>query len=112
MSKALELALAQKAAGKTFTAIGKEIDMSRSTVSLWMRGKYDCGTEAVEALVLNAYDRRICPADGDEKKPEQCRRIALRPRPHGFPDAESLWICCQSCPHKPNEIKTLKGDSK
>lgn len=47
----------------------------------------------------------ICPDDGREKLPAQCRRIALAPRPYGFPDAESLWQTCQTCPHKPEGTK-------
>ena len=44
-------------------------------------------------------------ASGDLVRCDQCQRIALAPRPHGFPDAESLWQTCQTCPHKPEAAK-------
>lgn len=57
-------------------------------------------SDKLATAVIKAYDRRICPHDGAEKTPQHCR-VALRPRPYGFPDAETLWLCCQGCPHKP-----------
>ena len=102
MTDALDLARAQLAAGKSKQQIALEIGYSRSTVSVWMRGLYGAKGDEVAAAVRQAYDRRICPDDGREKTPEHCQRIALRPRPHGFPDAESLWLCCQTCPNHPH----------
>lgn len=101
MSKALQLCLAQTFAGKSKTQIAADIGYSRPAVSRYMAGTYGSGVEKVEAAIIKAYDRRICPVDGEEKAPAHCRRVALRPRPHGFPDAESLWITCQTCSHKP-----------
>lgn len=101
MTDALDLARAQLAAGKSKQRIALEIGYSRSTVSVWMRGVYIAEGARVAAAVRQTYDRRLCPDDGREKTPEHCQRIALRPRPHGFPDAESLWLCCQTCPHPP-----------
>ena len=111
MTKALALAQAQLAAGKSRQQIADEIDMSRTAVSRWLSGQYGAGTDAIDARVRQAYDRRICPDDGGEKTPEHCRRIALRPRPNGFPDAESRWLCCQTCAHKPTD-PLLTGASK
>lgn len=105
MSKALALALAQKAAGKNIQQIADEVVYSRPALSRYLSGTYGDGVEKIEAAILKAYDRRICPDDGEEKRPEQCQRIASVPRPHGFPDAESLWVVCQTCPHKPEVSK-------
>lgn len=107
MSKAMDLAQAQLAAGHTKQAIANDIGYKRTAVSLYMRGKYCEGVAKIEAAIVKRYDRRICPSDGEEKQPAQCQRIALRPRPSGFPDAETLWVCCQACPHKP-----LPGEAK
>lgn len=97
----MELALALVAAGKTRQQIALEIGYSRPAVSRYLSGSYGAGVEDLEAALLKRYERRLCPCDGEEKPPAQCRRIALRPRPHGFPDAETHWIACQTCPHKP-----------
>lgn len=80
--------------------VAERLGISRTQVSLVLNGKY-ASPKKIAALVLAAFDRRICPHDQQEKQPDQCKRIALRPRPHGFPDAETLWLCCQTCPHKP-----------
>lgn len=104
MSKALELAFAQIGAGKSRQKIADEIGYSRPAVSRYLSGTYGEGVVQIEAAILKRYDRRICPHDGEEKKPEQCRRVALRPRPAGFPDAETLWLACQTCQHKPKGV--------
>lgn len=102
MSKAMELVFEQIAAGKTKQQISLDIGYSRPAVSRYMSGTYGDGLAKIEAAIIKRYDRRICPSDGEEKQPAQCQRIALRPRPSGFPDAETLWVCCQTCAHKPN----------
>lgn len=100
-SKAMDLVFSQIGAGKSKAKIGEEIGYSRPAVSRYMSGTYGESVTAIEAAILKAYDKRVCPHDQEEKQPDQCRRIALRPRPHGFPDAEERWLACQSCPHKP-----------
>ena len=107
MSKAMELVFEQIAAGKTKQQISLDIGYSRPAVSRYMSSTYGEGLAKIEAAIVKRYDRRICPSDGEEKQPAQCQRIALRPRPSGFPDAETLWVCCQTCQHKP-----LPGEAK
>lgn len=68
-------------------------------------------SDKLALAVLKAYDRRTCPVDGEEKTPAHCRRVAFRPRPYGFPDADALWQACQTCPHKP-EPNNPKGEPK
>lgn len=103
MSTPLARALieAQLAAGKSQTAIAADIGYSRPAISQYLAGDYGAAVRKIEAAIVRRYDRRICPDDGQEKTPEHCARIALRPRPYGFPDAENLWTTCQSCDHKP-----------
>ncbi len=101
-SKARNLVLKKLADGVTKAQIAREIGYGPSAVSLYVSGSYIASVDKIEAAILRAYDRRICPQDGQEKAPRQCLRIALAPRPHGFPDADSLWQACQSCPHKPS----------
>lgn len=108
-TKAMQICLDQIRAGKTRAWIGKEIGVSRPHVSRYLLGHYeDEGAAKIEAALIKRFDRRICPHDGEEKQPAQCLRIVLRPRPHGFPDAESLWVCCQICPHKPTPPEASK----
>lgn len=102
-SKAWAYVQEQLAAGKTQTRIAEEIGYSRPAVTRYLDGDYGARVGRIEAAILTCYDRRICPEDGQEKPPEHCRRVAWRPRPTGFPDAESLWLTCQTCPHKPTQ---------
>ena len=101
MTHARQLIDEQIQAGKSQTAIAAEIGYSRPAISQYLAGDYGAAVRKIEAAIVRRYDRRICPDDGQEKTPEHCARIALRPRPYGFPDAENLWVTCQSCPHKP-----------
>ena len=101
MTHARQLIDEQIKAGKSQTAIAAEIGYSRPAISQYLAGDYGAAVRKIEAAIVRRYDRRICPDDGQEKTPEHCARIALRPRPYGFPDAETLWLTCQGCPHKP-----------
>lgn len=101
MNLARQLINEQLAAGKSQTAIAAEVGYSRPAISQYLAGDYGAAVGKIEAAIVRRYDRRICPDDGQEKTPEHCARIALRPRPYGFPDAETLWLSCQGCPHKP-----------
>lgn len=103
ISKALQLCLDQLHAGRTRAWIAKEIGCGASHIRRYMLGHYEGKAAALETKIVARFDRRICPHDGQEKQPVQCQRVALRGRPHGFPDAENLWLACQACPHKPKE---------
>lgn len=108
-SKAMGILLRLLADGRLKKDIAREIDYSRPAVSRYLLGSYGAEVGKIEAAILRRYDSRICPHDGEEKLPAHCQRIAFRPRPHGFPDAESLWLCCQTCPHKPAPIEGEKA---
>lgn len=101
-SKAMQLCHDQLRAGKTRAWIAGEVGYGAAHIRRYMLGHYEgqACTKLEDAIVAR-FERRICPHDGQDKKPEQCQRIALRGRPHGFPDAETLWLACQACPHKP-----------
>ncbi|MBL8395942.1 MAG: helix-turn-helix transcriptional regulator [Candidatus Accumulibacter sp.] len=101
LTRARQLLDEQIKAGKTQTALAAEIGYSRPAISQYLAGDYGAAVRKIEAAIVRRYDRRLCPDDGQEKPPEHCARIALRPRPYGFPDAETLWLTCQTCPHKP-----------
>lgn len=104
-SPAMVLVQAQLADKKTRVWIAAEIGFSDSHVRRYLLGHY-AGTKSlinIEKAIVKRFDRRICPHDGLEKQPVQCQRVAFRARPYGFPDAETLWLACQTCPHKPQQ---------
>lgn len=87
--------------GITHKRIAEAIGYSRCAVTMWLAGTYAGRSRRIEAAYMDKFAERTCPHDGEVKLPVQCRRVALRPRPAGFPDAESAWLACQTCPHKP-----------
>lgn len=104
VSKAMQLCLDQLRAGRTRAWIAGEVGYGASHIRRYLLGHYSgMACTKLEDAIVKRFDRRICPHDGQEKLPAQCQRIALRPRPHGFPDAETLWLTCQTCPHKPKQ---------
>lgn len=105
MSHALNLTQAQLAAGKTRQQIAIEIGYSRPAVSRYMSGSYGDGIEKLEAAILKVYDRRDCPHTGEAIAPEVCQKKALGPKPFGGAERRTWWLCCQTCPHKPEVMK-------
>lgn len=103
ITKAMQLCLDQLRAGRTRAWIAAQLGVGASHIRRYILGHYEGKAHKLEAAIVSRFDRRICPHDGEEKQPAQCQRIALRRQPHGFPDAESLWKCCQTCPHNPKE---------
>lgn len=104
MSRAREIALAQRASGKFIQQIADEIGYSRTAVSLYINGKYKADPQPIETAVLKAYDRHDCPYTREVIAPEVCRRKALAAEPFGGSERRRWWLACQSCPHKP-EVK-------
>ncbi|SIQ95427.1 hypothetical protein SAMN05421829_108132 [Aromatoleum tolulyticum] len=103
MSPAQVLLRAQRAAGKTLTQIAAEIGYSRTAVSLYQGGKYDRDAARLEAAIVRAYDRRVCPHLGESVEPELCVRKALAPKPFGGSARLTWWMRCQGCAHRPEE---------
>lgn len=101
VTKAMQLVLDQLRAGKTRAWIAGEIGVSACHIRRYVLGHYAGKAKKIEEAIVKRFDRRICPYDGTEKQPIQCERTALRGRPHGFPDAENLWLTCQTCAHRP-----------
>lgn len=105
MSTAAELFQAQVTEGKSLQQISDEIGYSRTTVSLYNSGQYRAGLAALEAAIVKTYDKRLCTHTGELIEPPTCERKALSPKPFGGSARLAWWICCQSCPHKPEPKK-------
>jgi hypothetical protein len=105
VSRALDIAFEQVAAGKSRQQIAIDIGYSRPAVSRFMSGTYGKGLDKIEAAILKAYDKRDCPHTGEAIASEICRKKALAPKPFGGTARLVWWSTCQTCPHKP------KGDA-
>ena len=101
MSRALELAFTQIAAGKSRQQIAVAIGYSRPAVSRYMSGTYGESVASIEAAIIKAYDRHECPHTGDQVESGLCRKKALGPKPFGGSARQVWWAACQTCSHKP-----------
>lgn len=74
---------------------------TRSTLSLYLRGKYPAGAAAIEAALRPLMTRRACPFLTKEITADDCHSRQGRPKPlqrNGSMYAH--WLACQQCPHK------------
>jgi hypothetical protein len=96
--RAFDLATAAaKATSKQ--AVANEIGYTRTSVSLYLGGKYPASPEKLEEAILARYDRYPCPHTGEEISGPDCHRRASAPRPFGGRAKEANWLACQSCQH-------------
>lgn len=80
-------------------AVALEIDYSRTTISMYLAGKYGAGVEKLEAAIRARYDRYRCHHTGQEISGPDCTRRASAPRPFGGRAKAAKWLVCQSCQH-------------
>lgn len=96
--KALLAAAVEKT---SITQVAAKLDVSRTTISLVMGGKYPARTDRIAAKVLDIYARLICPHTGIDISHAECRATATGATPTSSPQAMRQWRACQGCAHKP-----------
>lgn len=84
-------------------ALGTELGVSRTMISLVASDKYPGSLAAFAKRVVAAYDRYPCTFSGQDVTPLVCADIALRQAPTSSPREMRLWRTCQSCAHKPTK---------
>jgi len=80
-------------------AVADELGVSRTAISLVMRGKYPASTDKIEALVMDTYSRVDCPHLGESIPITECKRHCSENAPTSSPRAMRLWRACQACPN-------------
>lgn len=80
--------------------VADTLDISRTTVSLIVNGKYPAKTDKIAALVMDTYGRVQCPHLNAEISNNECRLHHSAEVPTSSPRAMRHWKACQSCPHK------------
>lgn len=83
------------------------LDVSRTTVSLVLSGKYPGKTDRVAARVLKAFGELTCTHTGERISMTVCVSYANRRAPLNNPMELSHWRTCRNCPLRP-----IKGVSK
>lgn len=81
----------------SMTVVATELDVSRTTISLVLAGKYGAKTDRVAARVLEVYGRVMCPFLAIEISHETCRKHASSSVPTSSPRAMRHWKACQTC---------------
>lgn len=86
-------------ASSSITAVADKLDISRTSISLVLSGKYPASTNKISAKVLDLYARLTCPHTHIEITHGECRTLATRRVPTSSPQAMRYWRACQSCEH-------------
>lgn len=87
--------------------VARELDLSRTTISLVLSEKYPGKTDRVAARVLRVFGQVKCMHTAELVTPTVCLDFAARRPPVNNPLALTHWRACQTCPRRP-----VKGDSK
>ncbi len=86
--------------GATIQAVADKLDLSRTTISLVLDGKYPAKTDRIAARVLDVYARHTCTHTGAEITHAECRALATSAVPTSSPQAMRHWRACQCCENK------------
>lgn len=96
---------AAEAHERGIAGVAEELDVSRTSISLVLSGKYPAKTDKIEARVLQTYARVACPHLIETITIHICRSHAERAAPTNSPREMRHWRACQNCPHKATEEK-------
>lgn len=81
-------------------AVGRELGVSRSSISLLLVNKYPGRTDLMAARIVERYARLDCPHTGQTVTPNHCRKFTGQV-PSSSPVALRQWRACRACPHNP-----------
>jgi hypothetical protein len=86
----------------SITAVGKELEITRTAVSQALNGKYPANTHKLRARIMRRYaDRIACPHLHRDIAPDECVSFRERPLPSGPRTAIDHWCACRACPENP-----------
>ena len=83
-------------------AVARRLDVSASTVSQVLSGRYRAATDAIEAKVRGVIMAETvdCPVLGDGLGRDRCRELQrLKPGPTADPVQRMLMTACRTCRH-------------
>ncbi len=85
---------------KSKAQVARELNVSRTAVSLLMADRYCGRTDRMAARIIEVYGRLSCPYLGSAVSHEDCLRYSSK-IPTSSPSAIRHWRACQGCPYKP-----------
>lgn len=89
--------LEQAVDASNITQVAIKLDVSRTTISLVLAGKYPAKTDKIAIRVLDIYGRIACPFLGVDIVQAECRIHRSSAVPTSSPRAMQHWRACQSC---------------
>ncbi|MFZ6712983.1 MarR family transcriptional regulator [Undibacterium sp. TC9W] len=94
----------------SIAAVALKMGVSRPTLSVFINalGAYGSGRASpanMEIRYRKAFEQLTCPHTGAMVGAIHCRETALRTAPSHNPIQMMQWQACQSCQHKPAQIK-------
>lgn len=101
--------LKKEIAAASVTAVAARLDISRTTLSVFVNGKGLYGTggakpDAIELRYRRVFEQLVCTHTGALVGVQHCRDIALRPAPTHNPLQMVQWQTCQQCTYKPRPV--------
>lgn len=84
----------------TISGTARRLDVSTTSVSLLLSGKYGASTAKMAALIVAVLGRVPCPYLQEEISGAQCIEFHGRAAPTSSPYAMRHWRACQTCPHR------------
>lgn len=82
-------------------ALGAELGVSRTMISLVANDKYPGNLDSFARRVVDTFDRYPCRFNGESVTPITCAEIAQCPAPTSSPREMRHWRTCQTCAHNP-----------
>lgn len=107
------LTLLKQACDQTsMTEVAEKLDISRTTISLVISGKYPAKTDKIETKVLNVYGKVSCPFLGVEITQTECKKHHTNMAPTSSPRAMKHWRACLTCPHSKSNKEGIQHDTR
>lgn len=79
-------------------ATARRVGVSRTAISLALKGTYPGDTGRLEAKVMAALAGRVpCPHDGTDIARDACAERSSSPMPMSGPAALRAWTACRTC---------------
>jgi hypothetical protein len=79
-------------------AVAQRLNVSRTSISLIMSGKYGGAATEIGKRVISQLGVFACEYDGVSITPQVCRGIASANAPTHNPAKLAHWSACQRCP--------------
>lgn len=89
--------LKQAVRDRGLARVAKEVNLSKTTLHMALKGTYNADTKNVERKVLSSYGKALCPFLKRVLDAADCRWYRERPVPMSHHTQIEHWQACQDC---------------